>query len=53
MGMSRAGAQGRIPDVGPAPPGPVESFPRAEYRDQQGPRDFTAGLRLDEPQPVR
>ena len=29
MGMSRAGAQGRIPDVGPAPPGPVESFPRA------------------------
>ena len=34
------------------PAGPVEVFPRAEYRERQGPRDFTAGVRL-EPPPAR
>ena len=36
-----------------APAGPVEAFPRTEYRERQGSRDFTAGVRLAEPQPVR
>ena len=35
------------------PAGPVEAFPRAEYRERQGPRDFTAGMRLTEPRPGR
>ena len=35
------------------PAGPVEVFPRAEYSEGRGPRDFTAGVRLHEPQPAR
>ena len=35
-----------------APASPVDVFPRAEYGTQQGPRDFTAGVRL-EPLPAR
>ena len=38
--------QGVFPTSAPA--GPVEAFPRAEYRERQGPRDFTAGVRLRE-----
>ena len=29
------------------PTGPVEIFPRSEYSDRAGPRDFTAGVRLN------
>ena len=35
------------------PAGPVEAFPRTEYQERQGPRDFTAGVRLDEPPSAR
>ena len=27
--------------------GPVETFPRTEYPERAGPRDFTAGVRLE------
>ena len=36
-----------------APADPVEIFPRAEYGQRAGPRDFTAGVRLNEPRPAR
>ena len=35
------------------PVGPVEAFPRAEYRERQGPGDFTAGVRLDKRRTAR
>ena len=44
----------RAPETFPtlALAGPVDFFPRAEYGTQQGPRDFTAGVR-PEPLPAR
>ena len=32
-----------------SPVGPVEVFPRSEYQLRHGPRDFTAGVLLNEP----
>ena len=32
-----------------SPVGQVEVFPRNQYSERQGPRDFTAGVRLEQP----
>ena len=36
-----------------APASPVEAFPRAEYQERHGPRDFTVGVRLNMSRPAR
>ena len=59
LARSEADARGRaepvLRNVFPTSPpaGPIEAFPRAEYRERQGPRDFTAGVRLEAPRTAR
>ena len=49
--------RGVFPTSAPAGPvgeaGVARAFPRAEYRERQGPRDFTAGVRLEAPRTAR